>query len=46
MATGGEDGRVNLWQVGSPNCILVCLCAMLDKVLLHIDLMWGHYIFL
>nr|CAB3257952.1 katanin p80 WD40 repeat-containing subunit B1 [Phallusia mammillata] len=22
MATGGEDGKVNLWHVGSPNCIL------------------------
>jgi len=24
LATGGEDGKVNTWHVGSPNCILVC----------------------
>nr|XP_002128767.1 katanin p80 WD40 repeat-containing subunit B1 isoform X1 [Ciona intestinalis] len=22
MATGGEDGKVNMWHVGSPNCIM------------------------
>ena len=23
LATGGEDGKVNTWHLGSPNCIMV-----------------------
>ena len=23
MVTGGEDGKLNLWKIGSTNCIMV-----------------------
>ena len=28
MVTGGDDRKVNLWTVGKPNCIMVCMCSV------------------
>ena len=29
MVTGGEDRKVNMWAVGKPNVIMVCLVCVL-----------------
>lgn len=28
MGTGGEDGKVNLWHIGSPNCVMVMVAYL------------------
>ena len=30
MVTGGDDRKVNLWTVGKPNCIMVCMCSVVQ----------------
>ena len=28
MVTGGDDRKVNLWTIGKPNCVMVCIKSL------------------